>query len=122
MISRSVTFHLKLPKDSYISTQDLQEAETVIFKFIQKQSFASEIDELKKGHTVNRNSNIRKLGPMLDNGLLHVGGRLHRASMPLETKHPIILPKNQHASNLILRYIDYERKHSGRNHILCVKT
>lgn len=87
-------------------------------KFIQRKSFASEIEELKKGHPVKLSSNIRKLDPILDDGLIRVGGRLHKPSMPLETKHPIILPKDHHVSNLILRQIHCELKHSGRNHML----
>ncbi|XP_062567165.1 uncharacterized protein LOC134229426 [Saccostrea cucullata] len=103
---------------THLSTQDLHKAEIAILKFIQRKSFAPEIDELKKGHHVKLCSNIRKLDPILDDGLIRVGGRLHRANMPLETKHPIILPKDHHVSNLILRQIHHELKHSGRNHML----
>lgn len=106
--------------ETCLSAEDLQEAEVAILKFIQRKSFASEIEELKKGHPVKLSSNVRKLDPILDDGLIRVGGRLHRASMPLETKHPIILPKDHHVSNLILRQIHCELKHSGRNHMLSI--
>ncbi|XP_062617169.1 uncharacterized protein LOC134278886 [Saccostrea cucullata] len=40
--------------------------------------------------------------------------------MPIECKHPIILPKNHHISTLILRQIHEDLKHSGRNHMMAV--
>ncbi|XP_065926161.1 uncharacterized protein [Magallana gigas] len=65
--------------ETCLSAEDLQEAEVAILKFIQIKSFASEIEELKKGHPVKLSSNVRKLDPILDDGLIRVGGRLHRA-------------------------------------------
>ncbi len=47
-----------------------------------------------------------------------VGGRLSKAALPLESKHPIILSKDLHISTLLLRNIHQEVGHSGRNHML----
>lgn len=41
--------------ETCLSAEDLQEAEVAILKFIQRKSFASEIEELKKGHPVKLN-------------------------------------------------------------------
>lgn len=41
------------------------------------------------------------------------GGRLHKADIPLETKHLIIFSNDHHVSNLRSRQIHCE--HSGRN-------
>ena len=101
----------------------MTEAEIAILSYVQRQSFADELHTLASEDShVKRNSRIRKLDPVLDknDGLLHVGGRLDRASMPAESKHPIILPKNHHISLLILRQIHHDLKHSGRNHMLAV--
>ncbi|XP_056001985.1 uncharacterized protein LOC125664373 [Ostrea edulis] len=116
---------VKVPSTHYnmghISFQDLTEAETAILSYVQHQTFADELHTLADKHSyVKRSSCIRKLDSVLDknDGLLHVGGRLHRASMPAESKHPIILPSNHHVSSLILRQIHHDLKHSGRNHTL----
>ncbi|CAC5383158.1 unnamed protein product [Mytilus coruscus] len=83
------------------------------------QVFSSEISAISDGSDhVKRDSYIRNLDPILDDSLLRVGGRLHESNMPMESKHPVILPKNHHLSDLILRHIHLELKHSGRNHML----
>ncbi len=46
--------------------------------------------------------------------MLKVGGRLSKAAMPEETKHPAILAKDLHISDLILQHIHREVGHGGR--------
>ena len=102
-----------------ISHQDMKDAEQVILVFIQQQEFSTEMSTpASRNSHVKRSSSIKSLDPFLQDGLLRVGGRLHRSSMPAETKHPIILPKDHHVSTLILRQIHVELMHSGRNHML----
>lgn len=104
---------------NHITVKDMSDAENAILSYIQQQEFAVEIDTLMKGNShVKSSSYIRKLDPVLLHGLLRVGGRLCNSSMPAESKHPIILPKSHHVSDLILRQIHTNLKHSGRNHML----
>lgn len=58
------------------------------------------------------------MDPVLDDELIRVGGRLRKAAMPIEAKHPIILSKNHHVSNLLLHHIHDQLGHCGRNHML----
>lgn len=81
-------------------------------------AFPDEISSLQKGESVKRNSCLYKLDPMLENGLLRVGGRLSRAAMPEEAKHPAILARQFHISDLILQHIHQQTGHGGRNHVL----
>ncbi|KAK0145451.1 hypothetical protein N1851_015639 [Merluccius polli] len=67
---------------------------------------------------VKKQSRIYKLDPILKDGLLRVGGRLSKAAMPEETKHPVILSKDQRVSSLIVKHIHEQLGHSGRNHVL----
>ena len=95
------------------------EAEIVIVRFAQQQRFKAEIDALSSGKSaVRKESPIYKLDPCLEDDLLRVGGRLSRAALPEEVKHPLILTKDQHISTLILRHIHQQLGHSGRNHTL----
>lgn len=71
---------------------------------------------------IKKDSCIRKLDPCFDNGLLRVGGRLQASSLPVESKHPVILPKNNHVSDLILRNIHLNPNHDVRNHMLSTLT
>lgn len=94
-------------------------AENVIIQYCQMDRFSDEITALKKGTSgVRKSSHIYKLDPVLKEGLLRVGGRLRKGAMPEDTKHSVILAKDQHISTLILRHIHKQNGHCGRNHLL----
>eukprot|EP00057_Strongylocentrotus_purpuratus_P015297 XP_011669771.1 PREDICTED: uncharacterized protein LOC580205 [Strongylocentrotus purpuratus] len=69
---------------------------------------------------VTKTSQLYKLDPKIDEGLVRVGGRLERSALPLEAKHPVVLPKGSHVSDLILRDVHVKAGHSGRNYVLSV--
>jgi hypothetical protein len=75
---------------------------------------------LGNGSNLKSKSTIRNLDPTLSDGILRVGGRLHESSLPQETKHPIIIPKNSEISKLIIRDAHEKLSHVGRNHTLAV--
>ncbi|CAB4033304.1 Hypothetical predicted protein, partial [Paramuricea clavata] len=69
----------------------------------------------KKNIQLNKTSSLYKLDPFVDDkGILRVGGRLKRANLSENHKFPIILPKNNHVSNLIVRDFHERVKHQGR--------
>lgn len=109
----------KLTKnESHLTAAELENAEIEIIKFCQSETFGDEITTLQKGGKIKRTSHIVKLDPVLDNGVLRVGGRLQRSALPFNVKHPIILHQNHHVSILILRHIHKQTGHSGRNIML----
>lgn len=66
---------------------------------------------------VPRASRIASLDPRLVHGVLRVGGRIDKADLPWEAKHPIILDYGHDITRLIV--IDYHRKltHAGVEHM-----
>ena len=98
-----------------VSAEDLQRAEQGIIKAIQHEAFRKEVDLLtstqnrheskdraRKGMT--RSSSIHRLDPFLDEyGILRVGGRIEWTDLSYEMKHPVILPKRSHVTELIIR-------------------
>ena len=52
--------------------------------------------------------------------LSKVRGRLSLASTAFETKHQIILPKNDHMANLVVEYYHQISGHSGREYVISV--
>ncbi|KAK2887882.1 hypothetical protein Q8A73_019330 [Channa argus] len=60
----------------------------------------------------------QKSTPELLGGILRVGGRLKRASLPLDLRHPIILPKDGVITRLILDYFHGKTQHQGRGQTL----
>lgn len=112
---RNVTVGLKR---NSLSLEDLRNAESAITQYCQQQRFKQQFEALSKGTSVSRLSSIYRLDAVLKDGLLRVGGRLHKSAMPEEAKHPIILAKDQHISDWILKYIHQSLGHSGRAHTL----
>lgn len=70
----------------------------------------------RRNDTLKKASSLYKLDPFVDkNGLLRTSGRIRRADVPLEVKHPLILPKKSRISDLIVRYFhESVGHHQGR--------
>ncbi|XP_035986796.1 uncharacterized protein LOC118560149 [Fundulus heteroclitus] len=104
-----------------VSLEELTQAETAILSFCQKERFPDEFAALiSRNLEIPRSSLIYKLDPVLQDGLLRVGGRLIEAAIPENIKHPIILAKDQHISYLILRHFHLHLGYGGRSHVLSV--
>ena len=91
-------------------------AEVVILKASQATSFREQIMLLKKDKSrLTKRDPLYKLNPVLDNdGLLRVSRRLERSSLTDREKHPIILPKQSHITQLAVRFYHQEVNHQGR--------
>ena len=60
-------------------------------------------------------SSLYQLDPFLDaNGILRVGGRITRSSLSYDAKHPIILPRKGHMTELIICHHHQIVEHQGR--------
>lgn len=104
---------------SNLTPERLEEAEKAIIQFAQNQRFSTEISSLKHDpKTVFKDSPLYRLDPFIEDGILRVGGRLFKSVLPWEVKHPVILSKDLHVSQLILRYIHCQLGHAGRNYML----
>lgn len=117
-VDREMLSYKKSLKQTYLTVDNLRQAETDIISHCQQSSFQEEISALRRKDSIKKSSRIFRLNPQLEEGILRVGGRLSRASMPAEAKHPIILPKNHRVADLILQDSHERLGHSGRNHVL----
>ena len=80
----------------------------------QQLDFKVEIQALKSGKLLNKRNKLAHLHPFLDSaGILRVGGRLQEASLPYTERHPMILSKDSHLSNLILEWAHRTSLHGG---------
>ncbi|KAK0154146.1 hypothetical protein N1851_003770 [Merluccius polli] len=106
-------------KGQSLMPQDVTRAELSIIQYVQHQQFKDEIASLQSGvKTISKDSPLYRLDPVMDGEILRVGGRLSKASLPVESKRPAILSKDLHVSTLILRHIHQQLGHSGRNYML----
>ena len=104
-----------------INVEELRNAESVILKHIQVKCFENECESLresKDAKVLKKSSKIYKLDPVLNDGLVCVGGRLDRAPIGQQAKHPVILPKNHHVLTLIVNYYHKLCGHSGLEYTL----
>lgn len=100
-----------------LATREVNKAEIKIIRTVQEAVFHKELNDVKKSIPL-KESTLKQLNPFIDNdGMLKVGGRLKHAKIPYQSKHQIILPKDDHISLLIVRNI-HNRSHMGTEYIL----
>ena len=75
-----------------IDVKALQEAQDLLFKMVQDQSFANEKKHLLEGKAVPRGSCIVKLDPFLDDkGIIRVGSRSKRSCLAEEKSQMVLI-------------------------------
>ncbi|KAF1387159.1 hypothetical protein PFLUV_G00102450 [Perca fluviatilis] len=94
---------------------ELCQAKEVIIRAVQKEAFKKEFEALETSKPVPLNSSLYRLSPMLQNDLICLGGRLKNANLNIGEKNPVILPKDNHVSLLLVRHHHAEVKHQGRH-------
>ncbi|CAB3991324.1 PREDICTED: uncharacterized protein LOC107355480 [Paramuricea clavata] len=115
-----------------INVDELQDAESEIITIVQNKAFDDEIvllrhqdpqniippsgdvrNQVRK--TVKKSSSIYQLDPFLGkDGILRVGDRIRRASIPENVKHPCILPRKGHVTELVICHHHQKVAHQGR--------
>ena len=101
-----------------LTVAEIHTAELFIIRDVQGVVFENEIRSLKAGEELHPRSQLASLTPFIHNDILRVGGRLRRADIPLDSKHPIILPKRHHLTDLIIMHDHKTNGHVGRDHVL----
>ena len=116
-----------LPGLTPLSVGEIRQAERAIIRYVQLQAYDKEFKLIEQGFSkyesqkANRHSDLRKLEPILSkDGVLCVGGRLQRAQIAEEAKHPAIIPKDSFITKLIVRHYHAAANHSGQEHTLAL--
>ena len=89
--------------DSNVSTQEYHEAETTLVKYVQ-----SKMRIQKNFIQLKRELNVEEI-----NGILRCKGRLVNAPIPYETKFPILQPRDDRLSALIVKHSHEMAHHNG---------
>lgn len=101
-----------------LTNQDLEEATMNMVVCVQRVVFAEEIDCILKGKPVK--GKLKNLNPVLDGKALRVGGRIRHSDLPKNQKHPLILPENNHFTEILVTNLHREHLHLGVNSLLAV--
>ncbi len=102
-----------------LTVDELQLAQEAVIRDMQKSSFDGEIHTLKCGKTLNSSHPLSKLCPQVDSvGILRVGGRLKKIPIPMEMKHPPIIPGSHAVTKIIIDWVHRRNGHVGPDHVL----
>ncbi|XP_062698793.1 uncharacterized protein LOC109420058 [Aedes albopictus] len=103
---------------------ELKQAEKYIFRKVQSESFAEEVHILQNAdpepwrskRKLLKHSSLYRLSPYIDDdGVLRMKGRIGACEYASEEmKHPILLPKRHHVTDLIV--LDVHQRHYHQNH------
>ena len=104
-----------------ITVGEMRAASNKVLRCVQKDAFKDDYRDLEKGkEQVKSSSNLRRLCPVMIDGLMRVGGRLEKANQPYDVIHPIILPKKNKVTNMIIQSAHSLEGHAGASHVLAV--
>ncbi len=105
---------------SFPDADDYRQAEILILKRVQQESFPNDYERLEKGTPVSSDSRLLTLAPELDksSSLIRVGGRLRRAeSIDESTLHPIVLDAHHPVTQLLIKQYDCKLHHPGAERV-----
>ena len=103
---------------THLKVNDLKKAENVLIKHVQKKDYEKEFKNLSAGKPIEKSSKLVKFNPIINNGIIRIGGRLQFSKLSYSEKHPIILPGKSRISRLIIQEVHNDLGHSGREHVL----
>lgn len=97
-----------------LTTNELNYATELLVKIVQKECFSKELNSLTIGKPLHSKSNLLCLTPFLDErGIIRVGGRLQLSKFAYNKRHPMLLPKNHHFTNLVFLHEHHALLHAG---------
>lgn len=97
-----------------LTHQEISNSIQILVKLAQSQSFAEDIQSLKKSNRVRPNSKLSSLSPFLDkNNLIRVGGRLKNSNLVYNQKHQVLLPSKHPLTRLIIQDYHTRNLHAG---------
>ncbi|XP_022165266.1 uncharacterized protein LOC111030183 [Myzus persicae] len=96
-----------------ITFDERENALSIVVQRTQQHYFADLIKMLKVNSVISPPS-LAQLAPYVDeNGIIRVGGRLRFADISHNAKHPILLPRSSHLTELIIRHYHLSFLHGG---------
>lgn len=102
-----------------LSVDELINAERQIVKLIQHVAFPDEIKQLSKNNVTKTSRFLKPLSPFLDDfAMVRVGGRLSRANITYDHKHPLLLPSKSHLVRLLIKREHLRLYHAGPQNTL----
>ena len=104
---------------SPLTTAELHNAEIIAVRRSQVDSFHSDFEALKSNKRLPVKSRLSALNPYVDEvGCLRVGGRLRKAPLPEDSRHPLILDPKHEITHLIVMHHHLRLYCTSNKHVL----
>ena len=108
------------PHFRYITAQELKDAKISWFRYLQKESFSKELALLQNKKNINTGIIGKCSLEIKDDGLIHAKSRLQLSELPELAISPILLPKDNLITKLLVEEIHRSNKHIGVKHTLMI--
>ncbi|KAF0310336.1 hypothetical protein FJT64_018671 [Amphibalanus amphitrite] len=96
-----------------LSTSEISTAERLWVMDAQRTEYGQDLDALQAGLDLPRQSSLKALNPVLEEGILRKDGRLQYSSLSEEEIRPVILPPGHRLVYLLAMKIHEELCHAG---------
>ena len=118
------------PETGCLSVEELQRATMYVICYTQDDVFEAvkaKLTDFEEYPCLNRvgsscgkccPSSLRKLRPIMVQGVLRVGGRLKNSGLSVDQRHPAILPARHHVTGLIVQFYHVQQGHCGTQSVL----
>ncbi|KAJ8014076.1 hypothetical protein DPEC_G00036500 [Dallia pectoralis] len=93
----------------------MSQAKNLIIMSTQRAAFPVEFGVLTDNRDIPKSSPLIKLNPIIDENIIRIGGRLRHAELEIGERNPIILPRQSHITELLVRHYHNQVKHQGRH-------
>ena len=101
-----------------LKVEELESAKRKVLMVVQNEVCGRLLSEFNDSSNVNSQNDLKRLSPIMLDGLLCVGGRLNYSDYPNDFKHPVILPSRHFVTEMIVRHYHKEEGHSGTSQVL----
>ena len=101
-----------------LTVPEMEAAQLEVVRQVQAVEYYEELAALRKNAQLPKSSQLIKLCPILEDGVIRVGGRLEKADLTYDVKHPIVIPGKSRLAELMIREVHECNGHVGAKHIL----
>ena len=100
-----------------LKLSEMRHATLEIIRSVQSEVY-SNFDEIGTDRNYKGVNSLRKLCPIVKDGVLCVGGRLSYADISMANKHPAILPSKHIVTEILIQHYHAAEGHCGVHHVL----
>lgn len=100
-----------------LTVPEMQASLETIVRVIQRLEF---LDEIQSVLSNERPKRLASLCPIVENGILRVGGRLQNTNLPFDARHQMLLPNHHPITKQIIRALHEENRHVGPTGLLAI--